>query len=107
MNNQLGFTTPAQHGRSSRYSADIGKIIDIPALHVNSDAPEEVVKICKVATEYRQKYNSDVIIDLIGYRRHGHNELDEPSFTQPIMYKNIRSRQSVVKLYGAKLEVMS
>eukprot|EP01114_Cavostelium_apophysatum_P008298 TRINITY_DN2068_c0_g1_i2.p1 TRINITY_DN2068_c0_g1~~TRINITY_DN2068_c0_g1_i2.p1 ORF type:complete len:950 (+),score=302.99 TRINITY_DN2068_c0_g1_i2:181-3030(+) len=104
VNNQLGFTTAPTHGRSSRYSADIGKIIDVPTIHVNSDSPEDVVKACRLAVEYRQLFKSDIIVDLIGYRRHGHNELDEPSFTQPIMYKAIRARPSVVKLYGAKLE---
>ncbi len=87
-----------------RYSAYIGKIVDIPTIHVNSDSPENVVKACKLAVEYKNKYKSDIIIDLIGYRRHEHNELDEPSFTQPKMYKAIRARPSVVKQYGAKLE---
>eukprot|EP01119_Soliformovum_irregulare_P005387 TRINITY_DN17154_c0_g1_i1.p1 TRINITY_DN17154_c0_g1~~TRINITY_DN17154_c0_g1_i1.p1 ORF type:complete len:948 (-),score=283.69 TRINITY_DN17154_c0_g1_i1:234-3053(-) len=104
VNNQLGFTTPAHHGRSSRYSADIAKIIDGPALHVNAESPEDVIKVCKLAVDYRQKYQGDVIIDLIGYRRQGHNEMDEPGFTQPVMYKNIRSRASIISIYKETME---
>jgi len=91
-------------GRSSTYSSDVGKLLDIPVLHVNADSPEDVVKVCRMAVEYRQKFHGDIIIDLIGYRRHGHNELDEPAFTQPIMYRKIRSRLSVVQLYAKQLE---
>jgi probable 2-oxoglutarate dehydrogenase E1 component DHKTD1 len=76
----------------------------MPALHVSAERPEDVCKVAKLATEYRQKFKSDIIVDIIGYRRHGHNELDEPSFTQPNMYKNITSRKSVVSIYAEQLQ---
>ncbi|CAG8589948.1 16970_t:CDS:10 [Dentiscutata erythropus] len=103
VNNQLGYTTPAQNARSSWYCSDIGKMINAPVIHVNGDFPEEVTRAVEVAFEYRNKFRKDVIIDLISYRRWGHNELDEPAFTQPLMYNNIRSRKSVPKLYEEKL----
>eukprot|EP01116_Phalansterium_solitarium_P002820 TRINITY_DN130_c0_g2_i1.p1 TRINITY_DN130_c0_g2~~TRINITY_DN130_c0_g2_i1.p1 ORF type:complete len:940 (+),score=374.31 TRINITY_DN130_c0_g2_i1:92-2911(+) len=104
VNNQVGFTTTAAHGRSSRYSADVGKMLDVPVLHVNADSPEDVVKVCRLAMEYRQTFQSDIIVDIIGYRRHGHNEVDEPSFTQPRMYRTIRAAPTVVKKYAGQLE---
>ncbi|CAG8448225.1 3748_t:CDS:10 [Gigaspora rosea] len=94
VNNQLGYTTPAQNARSSWYCSDIGKMINAPVIHVNGDFPEEVTRAVEMAFEYRNKFRKDVIIDLISYRRWGHNELDEPAFTQPLMYNNIRSRKS-------------
>ncbi|CAB4445777.1 unnamed protein product [Rhizophagus irregularis] len=103
VNNQLGYTTPAQNARSSWYSSDIGKMINAPVIHVNGDFPEDVTRAVNVAFEYRNKFGKDVIIDLITYRRWGHNELDEPAYTQPLMYANIRSRKSVPKLYEEKL----
>ncbi|CAG8496484.1 15859_t:CDS:10 [Acaulospora morrowiae] len=103
VNNQLGYTTPAQNARSSWYSSDIGKIINAPVIHVNGDFPEDVTRAVEVAYEYRNKFRKDVIVDLISYRRWGHNELDEPAFTQPLMYKNIRSRKSVPKSYEEKM----
>ncbi|RIB30188.1 dehydrogenase E1 and transketolase domain-containing protein 1 [Gigaspora rosea] len=103
VNNQLGYTTPAQNARSSWYCSDIGKMINAPVIHVNGDFPEEVTRAVEMAFEYRNKFRKDVIIDLISYRRWGHNELDEPAFTQPLMYNNIRSRKSVPKLYEDKL----
>ncbi|CAG8675994.1 14887_t:CDS:10, partial [Cetraspora pellucida] len=105
VNNQLGYTTPAQNARSSWYCSDIGKMINAPVIHVNGDFPEEVTRAIDMAFEYRNKFRKDVIIDLISYRRWGHNELDEPAFTQPLMYNNIRSRKSVPKLYEEKLLV--
>ncbi|CAG8546415.1 38028_t:CDS:10 [Gigaspora margarita] len=93
VNNQLGYTTPAQNARSSWYCSDIGKMINAPVIHVNGDFPEEVTRAVEMAFEYRNKFRKDVIIDLISYRRWGHNELDEPAFTQPLMYNNIRSRK--------------
>lgn len=104
VNNQLGFTAGKNEGRSSRYSSDVGKMVDVPTIHVNSNSPEDVVKACKIAIEYRQLFKSDIIIDIIGFRKHGHNELDEPSFTQPAMYKTIRAQQSIPKNYATKLE---
>ncbi|KAF9336096.1 hypothetical protein BG006_009695 [Podila minutissima] len=103
VNNQIGYTTPAQNARSSVYSSDIGKMINAPVIHVNGDHPEEVVHAMRLAFEYRNKFRKDVILDLISYRRWGHNELDEPAFTQPLMYNNIRARKSVPKLYEEKL----
>ncbi|KAF9163639.1 hypothetical protein DFQ26_002295 [Actinomortierella ambigua] len=103
VNNQIGYTTPAQNARSSVYSSDIGKMINAPVIHVNGDHPEEVAHAVRLAFEYRNKFRKDVILDLIAYRRWGHNELDEPAFTQPLMYNNIRARKSVPKMYEEKL----
>ncbi|KAJ3016184.1 hypothetical protein HKX48_004167 [Thoreauomyces humboldtii] len=103
VNNQIGYTTPAMNARSSYYSSDVAKMISCPVIHVNADHPEDVAHATAIAFEYRNKFRKDVIIDLIAYRRMGHNELDEPSFTQPAMYKNIRARPSVPKLYEQKL----
>ncbi|RKP12576.1 thiamine diphosphate-binding protein [Piptocephalis cylindrospora] len=99
INNQIGYTTPALNARSTVYTSDIGKMINAPVIHVNGDYPEEVAKASKIAFEYREKFRKDVILDLVTYRRWGHNELDEPGFTQPRMYENIRSRKSVPKMY--------
>lgn len=103
VNNQLGFTTPSDRARSSRYCSDVGKMIDCPVIHVNGDYPEEVVRAARLAMDYRMRFRKDIIIDLICYRRLGHNELDDPSMTQPVMYKNIRNHKSVPKLYEEKL----
>ena len=103
VNNQLGFTTPADRGRSSMYASDIGKIIDCPVIHVNGDYPEEVAKACRIALDYRMMFRKDVIVDIVCYRRWGHNELDDPSFTQPMMYERIRSRSSVPEKYEQQL----
>ncbi|ESO02643.1 hypothetical protein HELRODRAFT_106795 [Helobdella robusta] len=99
INNQIGFTTEADRGRSSHNCSDIGKMIDCPVLRVNADYPESVTRACEIATEYRERFEKDIIVDFICYRKWGHNELDEPSFTQPIMYKAIRSRSNVPDLY--------
>ncbi|KAJ3399143.1 hypothetical protein HDU80_008229 [Chytriomyces hyalinus] len=103
VNNQIGYTTQSFNARSTIYSSDVGKIIDAPVIHVNADFPEDVAIATKIAFEYRNKFRKDVIIDLIAYRRMGHNELDEPAFTQPVMYKHIRGRRSVPKLFEQKL----
>ncbi|KAJ1913221.1 hypothetical protein H4219_005298 [Mycoemilia scoparia] len=103
VNNQIGYTTPAENARSTVYTSDIGKMVDAPIIHVNGDYPEEVVKAALIAFEYRKKFRRDVIIDLITFRRWGHNELDEPSFTQPKMYEIIRGRPSVPALYEQSL----
>lgn len=103
VNNQLGFTTPGERGRSSMYSSDIGKMIGCPVLHVNGDNPEELVRACRLALEYRMKYRKDIIVDMICYRRWGHNEIDDPSFTQPTMYQKIENRVSVPDIYANSL----
>ena len=103
VNNQIGFTTSPRFARSSPYPSDLGKIVEAPILHCNSDDPEAVVHCAKIAIEFRQKFNKDVVIDMICYRRFGHNEGDEPSFTQPLMYKKIRSHPSTLNIYGKKL----
>ena len=103
INNQVGFTTSPEFARSSRYSTDIAKMIQAPVFHVNGDDPESVVRVARLAFEYRQKFNKDVVIDLVCYRRRGHNEGDEPSFTQPQMYKLIDQKRSTRKLYTEAL----
>ena len=103
INNQIGFTTSPRFARSSPYPSDIAKMVDAPIIHANGDDPEAVVFAARIATEFRLKFNRDVVIDLICYRRFGHNEGDEPSFTQPLMYKKIRAHPSPVKVYGKKL----
>ncbi len=103
VNNQIGFTTSPRFARSSPYPSDLGKIVEAPILHCNGDDPEAVVHCAKIAIEFRQKFNKDVVIDIICYRRFGHNEGDEPSFTQPLMYKKIKQHPSTVNVYANKL----
>jgi len=99
INNQVGFTTPPKSSRSSTYSTDIVKGIEVPIFHVNGDDPEAVVRVAHLAFEYRQKFNKDAVIDLVCYRRRGHNEGDDPSMTQPLMYSLIEAKRSVRTLY--------
>jgi multifunctional 2-oxoglutarate metabolism enzyme len=103
INNQLGFTTPPQSARSSEYPTDVAKMVQAPILHVNGDDPEACVRVARLAFAYRQRFNKDVVIDMWCYRRHGHNEGDDPSYTQPLMYKKIEQRRSVRKLYTETL----
>jgi len=103
VNNQVGFTTSPSAARSSTYSTDIAKMIQSPVFHVNGDDPEACVRVARIAFEYRQTFNKDVVIDMICYRRRGHNEGDEPSFTQPLMYKLIDAKRSTRKLYTEAL----
>ena len=102
-NNQVGFTTSPHAARSSTYSTDIAKMIQSPVFHVNGDDPESVVRVARLAFEYRQEFNKDVVIDMVCYRRRGHNEGDEPSYTQPMMYKLIEAKRSTRKLYTEAL----
>jgi 2-oxoglutarate dehydrogenase E1 component len=103
VNNQVGFTTSPISARSSRYATDVAKSIQAPVFHVNGDDPEAVVRIARIAFEYRQKFNKDVVIDMLCYRRRGHNEGDEPSYTQPLMYKLIEAKRSTRTLYAEAL----
>jgi len=103
INNQVGFTTSPHASRTATYSTDIAKLIQAPVFHVNGDDPEACVRVARLAFEYRQEFNKDVVIDMVCYRRRGHNEGDEPSFTQPLMYKLIDAKRSTRKLYTEAL----
>ncbi len=102
-NNQIGFTTLPADGRSTRYCTDIAKMVDAPVFHVNGDDPEAVVHVAKMAMRYRMKFKRDVVIDIVCYRRWGHNESDEPNYTQPTMYARIAEHTRIAKLYTQKL----
>ena len=103
VNNQIGFTTAPRFSRSSPYPSDLAKMIDAPIFHVNGDDPEAVVHVAKIAIEFRQRFRKPVVIDMFCYRRHGHNEADEPAFTQPLMYQRIAKHPSVVEIYADRL----
>jgi 2-oxoglutarate dehydrogenase E1 component len=103
VNNQVGFTTSPKHSRSSVYSTDVARMVQAPIFHVNGDDPEACVRVARLAFEFRQAFNKDVVIDMICYRRRGHNEGDDPSYTQPLMYDLIEQKRSVRKLYTEAL----
>ncbi|XP_037934155.1 2-oxoglutarate dehydrogenase, mitochondrial isoform X5 [Teleopsis dalmanni] len=102
-NNQVGFTTDPRFSRSSPYCTDVARVVNAPIFHVNADDPEAVMHVCKVAAEWRATFHKDVVIDLVCYRRNGHNEIDEPMFTQPLMYQKIRKMKNCLDLYADKL----
>jgi 2-oxoglutarate dehydrogenase E1 component len=104
VNNQIGFTTLPTAARSGPYCTEVAKIVQAPILHVNGDDPEAVVHVSRIATEFRQRFKRDIVIDMFCYRRHGHNESDEPMFTQPLMYKQIAGHKTVKEVYAARLE---
>ncbi len=103
VNNQIGFTTNPSDGRSTRYCTDVAKMIDAPVFHVNGEDPEAVVHVAELAMDFRQTFGRDIVIDMVCYRRHGHNEGDEPAFTQPLMYAKIRERPSIADIYTENL----
>jgi len=101
-NNQIGFTTDPRYSRSSPYCTDVGRVVNAPIFHVNADDPEAVHHVCRIAADYRATFHKDVVVDLVGYRKHGHNEIDEPMFTQPIMYGIIKKHKNVLDIYAKK-----
>ncbi|XP_045493691.1 2-oxoglutarate dehydrogenase, mitochondrial isoform X3 [Colias croceus] len=103
VNNQIGFTTDPRHSRSSAYCTDVARVVNAPIFHVNSDNPEAVMHVCNVAAEWRATFHKDVVIDIVSYRRNGHNEVDEPMFTQPLMYQKIRNTKPVLEIYADQL----
>ena len=103
VNNQIGFTTPPASGRSSLYPTDVAKINQVPIFHVNADAPEAAYRVLQIALDYRKEWHKDVVIDLVGFRRHGHQETDEPTYTQPLMYRRIQEHPGVRALYARRL----
>merc|ERR1712212_797293 len=102
-NNQIGFTTDPRYSRSSPYCTDVGRVVNAPIFHVNADDPEAVMLVANIAAEWRATWHQDVVIDLVGYRKYGHNEIDEPMFTQPLMYSQIKKHKNVLDLYSEKL----
>ncbi len=104
INNQIGFTTLPDESRSTPYSTDVARGVQAPIFHVNGDDPEAAIRVVQIAFDYRQRFKTDVVIDMICYRRHGHNEGDDPSYTQPILYRKIKTHPSVANMYSERLE---
>merc|ERR1719266_3118458 len=102
-NNQIGFTTDPRYSRSSPYCTDVGRVVNAPIFHVNADDAEAVIHVCRIAAEYRATFHKDVVVDMVGYRKHGHNEIDEPMFTQPIMYSIIKKHPDILSIYSKQL----
>jgi 2-oxoglutarate dehydrogenase E1 component len=103
INNQIGFTTSPEAGRSTIYSTDVARMTQLPIFHINGDDPEAAYRVLQIALDYRQEYNKDVVLDLIGFRRLGHNETDEPSYTQPLMYTRVKAHPGVRAVYAKRL----
>ncbi|XP_026293460.1 2-oxoglutarate dehydrogenase complex component E1 isoform X2 [Frankliniella occidentalis] len=103
VNNQIGFTTDPRHSRSSPYCTDVARVVNAPIFHVNADDPEAVMHVCNIAAEWRNTFHKDCVIDIVSYRRNGHNEVDEPMFTQPLMYRKIRNTKITLDKYAEKL----
>ncbi|HKZ79443.1 MAG TPA: multifunctional oxoglutarate decarboxylase/oxoglutarate dehydrogenase thiamine pyrophosphate-binding subunit/dihydrolipoyllysine-residue succinyltransferase subunit [Pyrinomonadaceae bacterium] len=103
INNQIGFTTSPQAGRSTIYSTDVARMTQLPIFHINSDDPEAAYRVLQIALDYRQEFNKDVVLDVVGFRRLGHNETDEPSYTQPLMYARVKAHPGVRTLYSKRL----
>ncbi len=103
VNNQIGFTTSPKNSRFTPYPSDVAKMVQAPIFHVNGDDPEAVAYVCKLAVEFRQEFNRDVVVDVFCYRRYGHNEGDEPMFTQPLMYKAIKQKKTPATIYAEQL----
>lgn len=103
INNQIGFTTDPRYSRSSAHCTDVARVVNAPIFHIHADDPDLVTYCSKVASEYRAEFHNDVVVDIVGYRRFGHNELDEPMLTQPLMYKRIKQHPNVLNIYSDKL----
>jgi 2-oxoglutarate dehydrogenase E1 component len=103
INNQIGFTTLPDYSRSTAYATDVARMVQAPIFHVNGDDPEASIKVLQLAFDYRQQFKRDVVIDMVCYRRHGHNEADDPAYTQPTMYRKIKALPSVAVQYGQRL----
>src|SRR2546425_10883249 len=103
INNQIGFTTSPEAGRSSIYSTDVARMTQLPIFHINGDDPDAAYRTMRIALDYRQKYKKDVVLDVVGFRRLGHNETDEPSYTQPLMYHRVKEHPGVRAKYATQL----